>query len=78
MADFEHGCTGIDKNNYINTKRLCEILGICRRTLFRWIKEDKLPFNHIMYVNGYIWKKKDVIEFMKERKKNGKSSFDAK
>lgn len=59
--------TDVNSHDYVDSKKMCEILGISRRTLFRWLRMDRLPFRPAMYINGYVWNKSDIITYMKQQ-----------
>lgn len=50
--------------DYLNTKQVCEILGISKSALLRYLKEGIIPGVKIGKKRIWRIKKKDVIDYM--------------
>jgi predicted site-specific integrase-resolvase len=58
----------IDNRTYYRTAEVCRIVGICRNTLFRWLKEG--VFSDVEYRDWRGWRLFTAAQLETLRKKN--------
>lgn len=51
---------GTDRNHYLSSQQVAELIGVTKRTIFNWLKAGKIPAPE-RRANGYFqWTLEDV------------------
>jgi prophage regulatory protein len=58
----------------LKTRQVCELLGICRETLVRWVKEGKFPPPVRLGTSHPRWHRETVAEWVNRMRTEANAS----